>query len=134
MINNNSVAKLGYFLFSLMVVFTISMLIYSAQPWGDNYAYQKLSGYIFLLVVMVWAILPYVFLFYFLRYLHNRFVAIKIFTVSIFIISALSAALIINVNFFNIDAQGGLIYLFLPIYQWCAIILVSLVTIRVQKK
>jgi hypothetical protein len=38
---------------------TLTLLIYMAQPWGDNYAYQNLSGYIGLLGFALWATLPY---------------------------------------------------------------------------
>jgi hypothetical protein len=38
---------------------TLALMIYMARPWGDNYAYQSMSGYILLLGFAVWATIPY---------------------------------------------------------------------------
>jgi uncharacterized membrane protein len=46
---------------------TLTLMIYMAQPWGDNYAYQSLSGYAWLLGFAVWAILPYFMILFLVR-------------------------------------------------------------------
>ena len=35
---------------------TIGLGIYSAQPWGDNYAYRDISGYLGLIIFIGWSI------------------------------------------------------------------------------
>jgi len=51
---------------------TLGLMIYMAQPWGDNYAYQSLSGYAWLLGFAVWVSLPFFMLLFLVRLSHPR--------------------------------------------------------------
>ena len=100
---------------------TIIVGIYMAQPWGDNYAYQNLSSYAVLALFLLWALTPYVYL---IRQplksdLSNSVVLSTL--VSSVLVCVGGAFLLIDTAFINIDAQGGLVLLFLPIYQWLLI-------------
>lgn len=97
---------------------TIVVGVYMAHPWGDNYAYQNPVDYLVLAIFLAWAATPYLFLF---RVAQRAFVSTPILVfrlVAVFIVCIGGVYLMIDTAFFNIDAQGGLIFLFLPVYQW----------------
>lgn len=105
----------------LSLLVTMGLMIYSAQPWGDNYAYKNIAGYILLGVFLAWAASPYVILWL----LSNKAVDDRVSVLTILggtvLICGLTLALLIDTVFIHIDAQGGLVFLFLPIYQWIAV-------------
>jgi hypothetical protein len=80
---------------------TLTLLIYMAQPWGNNYAYQSLSGYAWLLSIAVWATLPYLMV-----------------VIGTLIISLGGVALYLDAAFLHQDPQGGLVFIAVPLYQW----------------
>ena len=106
---------------TVAVAASVSIGIYMAQPWGDNYAYQDLSGYLFLIVYLAWACSPYAYLVWASR----RFKALNVPVVSRFIAALLicigGIIVLIDTAFIHLDAQGGLIFVFLPLYQWLAV-------------
>ena len=116
-----SLATLSALLPAIALVATIAVAIYMARPWGDNYAYQEIAGYIALLLFILWACSPYC---YFLANTRNYPDSAPL------AVSNLIAALLVCIGglylladaaFIHIDAQGGLIFIFLPIYQWLVI-------------
>lgn len=120
-LKQSNVIKFDYWLISITAAFTLVMAIYAAQPWGDNYAYQKASDYLALFCFMLWDIAPYIIIAFLLRYFCRSETVTKIFTAGILIISLVTALILIDTNFVHIDAQGGLIFLFLPFYQGIAV-------------
>jgi hypothetical protein len=97
------------------------MGIYAAQPWANNYAYSKLTDYLSLFGLLIWAVSPYVAMFITLLNFSKRTILVKIFSVLIFIISLFSAYILFDGMFLHPDAQGGLMFLVLPMYQWTAL-------------
>jgi hypothetical protein len=98
------------------------MMVYAAQPWGNNYAYQNFIGYVMLVIFVGWAVSPYLFILLAIRreMRDNKGLRISLLIViSLFCMA--SMAIIFDTVFVHIDAQGGLVFLFLPIYQWVAI-------------
>jgi hypothetical protein len=97
---------------------TLALLIYAAQPWGGNYAYQSPSGYLMLLGFAMWVTLPYLMT---ILLAHKasasqakNFVAI----IGGLIISLGGVALYIDAVLLHRDAQAGLAFVAVPFYQW----------------
>ena len=56
-----------------------------------------------------------------LLYFSKRTILIKTFSVLILIITLVSAYILFDGMFVHPDAQGGLMFLVLPMYQWAAL-------------
>ena len=97
---------------------TLAFMVTMARPWGDNDAYQGLGGYLWLLFLALWAILPYLLLFI----MANRVVNFK--NKAIFLlIGALimvggGMAAYVDAMWLHPDPQGGLVFIAVPLYQW----------------
>jgi hypothetical protein len=131
--NDSILRKFDYWLILITAVFTWAMSVYVAQPWGDNYAYQKISDYLSLFYMMLWETSPFALVAFLLRYSFKNKITIIIFSLGIFIILLLSAFILIDTNFIHLDAQGGLVFLFLPFYQWIAILVLLTICLIVQR-
>ena len=92
---------------------TVGLAIYSAQPWGDNS-----TGYVGLIIFIAWAISAYVFMYISAAWLLGfpRLMVFRTVVASLLCISGV--AIIFDTVFIHIDAQGGLVFLFIPFYQW----------------
>ena len=99
----------------------IAIGLYMAQPWGDNYAYQDVEGYGRLALLVLFAISPYlallIFSWVFARYAGARS---SLFAVGAAVIGVAGVAAYFDTAFIHTDAQGGLIFLFLPVIQLIA--------------
>jgi hypothetical protein len=97
---------------------SLALLIYAAQPWGDNYAYQNLSGYLGLLGFAVWVTLPYLMTIF----LAKRALASQankyLMVMGAVLISIGGVALYIEAVLLHRDAQGALAFVAVPFYQW----------------
>ena len=126
-------SKLGRLILILATIFTIAIMVYAAQPWGDNHAYKTFSDYLTLFGYMAWAISPYFMLaIIFDGFLHHPSASLTALVGTVLIVLA-SAALLIDAFFVHINAQGGLIFLFLPIPQWLAALFLGLICLIVSK-
>ena len=96
---------------------TLTLMIYMAQPWGDNYAYQSLWGYAGLLVLAVWATSPYLMIL-FLNRKASQARAIKLADIIGTVIISLGVLLYVDAAFLHRDAQGALVFTTVPFYQW----------------
>ena len=131
--NKSYLIKFNWIFLISICLFTLVMGIYAAQPWGDNYAYSKFSDYLQLFGMMLWAVSPYLAMFIVLRVITKKEILIKTFSVCTFAISLFAAFILFDTMFIHIDAQGGLIFLFLPIYQWLAFIVFLFICSLVNK-
>jgi hypothetical protein len=97
---------------------TIISGVSMAQPWGDNYAYQNVSGYLGLFLFLAWAVSPYAYLYW----MSGRLNASGPVKLARLIVTAIVCVggiyIVVDSAFIHLDAQGGLIFIFLPIYQW----------------
>jgi hypothetical protein len=113
---------------------TLTLMIYMARPWGDNYAYQSLSGYAWLLGFAVWAIPPYLMILFLVRKAFasraNNFVVI----VGVLIISLGGVALYVDAALLHRDPQGALVFIAVPLYQWIIIGLLIGIHFFLRKK
>lgn len=114
-------AKITVRLFaSLGTIATGVLAIYAARPWGDNYAYQEISDYVLLAGFVVWALSPYIYLFFFAGRRSARLTNVFGAAVAV-LICVVGTAVVFDTVFIHPDAQGGLIFLFMPAYQWLGI-------------
>ena len=114
--------KINYGLFILISVYVIFVMIYSAQPWGGNYAYQKISDYGMLLVFILWNASPFFMIAASARKF-SRGVKAYIFSIGAAVITVLSCYMMHEAVFVSIDAQSALIFLILPAYEWIAFLI-----------
>lgn len=110
-----------------MIVITICLFIYSAHPWGNNNAYQKLTSYFILAGFLIWSILPYITLIYIVHPLRNQNRSLIIAAVGIVAITIFGIYLLIDSLFTHKDPQSGLIFFVLPFYQIVAALILLLV-------
>lgn len=105
------------FLAAVAALSTLAMMVYAARPWGDNYAYQSLWGYASLLLLAVWATLPYLVLVIMARSaVHFRTKEILVLMGAV-IIAAGGMAAYVDAIWLHPDAQGGLAFIVVPFYQ-----------------
>jgi len=121
----NVFVKIVISILVVSIVFTLYIGIYMAQPWGDNYAYQNVFGYIFLVIFMLFAISPYLGLVLLIRIFRKYRAALIGFLIGVSLISLFGMYALIDTAFIHIDAQGALIFIFLPILQWFALIILT---------
>jgi hypothetical protein len=96
---------------------TLALMVYMAHPWGDNDAFQSLSGYFRLLLLAVWAILPYLVLFIIARRAVHAKAGEILILVGALIISAGGLAAYADAVWLHPDPQGGLAFMAVPLYQ-----------------
>ena len=125
--------KIGHMISISAAAFTICMMIYAAQPWGDNYAYKNFSDYLTLFGYALWAISPYLILTIIFQSFHKNQYSINVAFFGALIIVLTSCALLIDAFFVHIDAQNALVFLFLPICQWLAFLLLALMSFSIGK-
>lgn len=111
----------------------MAMEIYAAQPWRDNYAYSKFEDYLSLAGMMLWSMSIYIALIIVLLIFARKMILIKTVTMGILLISSLSCFILFDTNFIHIDAQGGLVFLFLPMYQWLSFFVLLFICAIVSK-
>lgn len=97
---------------------TIISGVSMARPWGDNYAYQDVSGYLGLFLFLTWAASPYIYLYWMSRKLNvsGPFKLARLILTTIVCVGGIY--IVVDSTFIHLDAQGGLIFVFLPVYQW----------------
>lgn len=104
----------------ISAVAVMAIGIYMAQPWGDNYAYQDARSYWELCLILVFAISPYIALALCAKLFAKSEGASRLFLICSLLIGIAGLAAYIDAAFIHVDAQGGLIFLFLPMVQLAA--------------
>ena len=97
-----------------VAIIPLILMVYMAQPWGDNYAYQSLSGYAWLLGFAVWAILPYVMVIFLVSRACQSQAYKLIFLVGVLISSVGGVAMYMDAAFSRRDPQGALVFIAVP--------------------
>ena len=113
---------------------TIALMAYMAKPWGDNYAYQNLSGYAWLLALAVWATLPYLMILFLARKASASKANQVLLVLGALIISGGGVALYVDAAFFHRDPQGGLAFFAVPGYQWLIIGLLTGIQVLLSRR
>jgi len=115
-------------------IITLILMVYMAQPWGDNYAYQSLSGYAWLLGFAVWAILPYVMVIFLVKRAFQSQAHKLIVMVGALIISVGGVACYVDAAFLHRDPQGALVFMAVPFYQWIILGFLAGIHVLLSKK
>jgi len=103
------------------LVATVAIALRMAQPWGDNYAYESAGGYLVLSGFLAWAASPYLYLLG-MAMRGGLPVPVRLCTLAAaLLVSVGGVLLLVDAAFVHIDAQGGLVFIVLPVYQWLAI-------------
>lgn len=115
-------------------IITLILMVYMAQPLGDNYAYQSLLGYAWLLGFAVWAILPYVMVIFLVRRAFQSQAHKLIVMVGALILSVVGVAFYMDAAFLHRDPQGALVFMAVPIYQWIILGFLAGIHVLLSKK
>jgi hypothetical protein len=113
---------------------TLALMVSASRPWGDNDAYQDWWGYAGLLLLAVWATVPYLGI----VILAKRAVQVRAREILV-----LAGALIIMVGglaayvdaiWLHPDPQGGLAFIVVPLYQGIVLGVLAALQLLVKKK
>ena len=118
--NVSKTKKIGYGMTVATASGTCALILYAAQPWGGNEAYQTWSDYGSLALTLRWGSAPFLLLAGLLRFALQHELTVLTFTTGIGVIAALSAYTLIDAILLHPDAEGVLIFLFLPALQLIA--------------
>lgn len=113
---------------------TLALMVSAARPWGDNDVLQSLWGVSGLLLLAVWATLPYLGM----LLLARRAVAVKageiLVLVGALIISVGGLAAYVDAVWLHPDPQGGLAFIAIPLYQGIMLGVLAGLLLLVKKK
>ena len=124
---------LNYALIVLGLLISVGISIYAAQPWGDNYAYQDISGYFSLLLWELWIGLPFVVLYLLNKHYSNSSVHLKLLFVACLIGSIFASYIYVDSIIFSSSSTSALIFIFLPAYQLFFLAIIGLVYLVMNK-
>ena len=113
-----------YIVLGAAMLTTLGMMVYAARPWGDNYAYQSATGYLVLLLFMGWALSPYAALMVSNAWLGGSRGGGWLVFVAALLATGFGLWVITDAVFIHPDAQGALVFVVLPLYQWLIVGLV----------
>lgn len=100
-------------------LFTLFSLIYAGQPW--NMGFQLIFGWIGLFVGFgAWAVSPYIMLSTRIRKPNITFKQSIAYFIGCLLVASYGVYCLVEM-FIHPDAQGGLIFIFLPVYQWIGV-------------
>lgn len=109
------------------IVLTIALGVWSAQPWGNNYAYKDPGDYLMLAGFLAWAVAPYAFFILLPANTRKGESALARLVVTI-LICGLGMYVVIDAVLIHPGAQSAMVFIFAALYQWAMIILYTLVT------
>lgn len=120
-------AKLSLLILIISALLTASLEIFTAQPWGDNYAYQDYSGYLVLACFVIWNLAPYVTLALLVYRDRKNSKHLIILLIGIIVIVSISIFWLIDTLFIHMSSTSGLIFLSLPLCQFIAILILKVI-------
>jgi hypothetical protein len=116
------------FLLGTMFVI-LALMVWAAQPWGANFYYQDLRDYLSLAAMMAWAAAPFLALAFLFRQPARNQAQVITSTVITAVICTASLYLTVDAMFIAPDAQGGLIFIALPFYQWAGVVIAFIIRV-----
>jgi len=112
---------------------SVSFSLYAAQPWGENYAYQDISGYFSLFLFEFWIFLPFFILFLLNNKYKNSNKHLKLLTMVCVLISLSAAYIYFESTVLGSSSTSSLIFLFLPLYQLFFLVITLLTCMGISK-
>jgi hypothetical protein len=126
--------KYPYYLSLVSLLATALLMVYSEQPWGDNYAYVEFSDYTLLFLFVAWAVAPYFPLIFILRKPSSHREAAIFRTVAISLLCLPALAVVVYTGFMQLDAEESSNFVFLPIYQWVGVIVFIVINAFIENR
>ena len=118
----------------LGAISTLVLMVTMARPWGNNDAFQDLSGYALLLLMAAWATLPYLVVFFMAKWavpVKGKEIAVFIGALILF---AGGLAVYVDAMWLHPDPQGGLAFIAVPLYQGIVLGVLAGLLLLVQKR
>ena len=125
---------MNYVLILLGFLISAGILVYAAQPWGDNYAYQEFSGYVSLLLWELWVGLPFLALYLLNRKYSSSSPHLKLLFFACLIGSISASCIYADSILFSRSSTSALIYAALPVYQLLFLAIVGVVCVIMTKR
>ena len=113
----------AYFLTASAVITTIAIGLYTVD---DPYKLMAVA-------IITWSVSPYALLALLIKLSISKLAQIASLAISIMAI-VFGLALIIDAMFIHLDAQGGLIYLVAPLWQWVGLLILTLPVVFLNKE
>ena len=113
----------AYFLTASAVITTIAIGLYTVD---DRYTLVAVA-------IITWSVSPYALLALLIKLSISKLAQIASLAISIMAI-VFGLALIIDAMFIHLDAQGGLIYLVAPLWQWVGLLILTLPVVFLNKE
>lgn len=123
----------NYLLIAVGISTSLGMSIYAAQPWGDNYAYQNISGYLGLILWDLWVALPFALLYLLNRRYRNSKPHLRLMFIACLIGSCFVAYIYIDSIMFSTSSTSALIFIFLPLYQLIFVAIIGSICMVISK-
>ena len=128
-----NVKYLNYALIVLGLLISVGTSIYAAQPWGDNYAYQDISGYFSLLLWELWIGLPFLVLYLLNKNYSNSSAHLKLLFVACLLGSIFASYIYVDSIMFSSSSTSALIFIFMPAYQLIFLAIIGTVCLVLSK-
>ncbi len=104
--------------YTLALTFAIATMVIGLFTLSSPYTLAAV-GFI------VWAMSPYGYLTLLIKLVSSKAATIAALVIAI-ITSVFGLGLLIDTMFIHLDAQGGLIYIFAPLWQWVGLLILSI--------
>ena len=124
---------INFIFIALGLLVSIGTSIYAAQPWGDNYAYQDISGYFLLLIWEFWIGLPFLLLYLFNKKYSNSNTHLKLLLFASLIVSIFGNYIYVESIVFSSSSTSALIFIFLPLYQLIFLAIIGAICAVISK-
>jgi hypothetical protein len=107
------------------MLFTLGLGLHASQPW-DNEAGNTLTDYLSLMMFLGWSLLPYIGMFVLINLCLGKKIVFGVSVAGSSLVVILSALALWDGLITHVDAQSGLLFLFLPIVQWPLLVILAL--------
>ena len=111
--NKNIITRSSYFVLSLGAISTFILFLYTSELWIKNAIELKALAW------LSWVVSPYLLLLFAVWFFRKNKIIRNVLFVGTLLIVLPGIIGYIDAFFIHMDAQGGLIFIFLPLYQIC---------------
>lgn len=112
--------------FIVLIVISLTVLIFILTAVDNVFSLYTLG-------ITVWAVAPWLYIATVSFFIKNTAKLISILSVAS-IVGVLSVGIMVDVLFFHLDAQGGLVFIFIPLWQLIFFVFVTPVLLFIGKK
>jgi hypothetical protein len=124
---------INFIFIALGLLVSAGISIYAAQPWGDNYAYQDISGYFGLLIWELWIGLPFLLLYWFVKKYKDSNTHMRLLLFASLVVCVLGNYIYVESIVFSSSSTSALVFIFLPLYQLIFLAIVGAICALISK-